>query len=193
MSTQQLTIQTVPEIAPIQRRGILMVLTALSISLVINVAVHYAPVQASVEPTFNEQVLINMTNKERKAQGLGELTYSPKLAAAARAKAYDMLAKGYFDHVTPEGKQPWTFVQSTGYNYLKAGENLAIDYPTVTGPIDGWMASPTHRANILKADYEEIGMAEVTGKFQGRETRIVVQMFGTPQFSVKPIVELFAK
>lgn len=185
----QLTIYTVPEATSINKRGALMTILTLLLMLAINIVLYFSPAQAESAPSYHEQVLINLTNSERTKAGLSELTYSPKLAEAARAKAEDMLAKGYFDHVSPDGQMPWDFIRQADYSYLKAGENLAIDYPTVTGPVPAWMASPTHRANILKPGYEEIGIAEVSGTFQGRETRIVVQMFGTPQFSIQSMLK----
>lgn len=188
--SQTLTIYTPVEADLMKRRAILVIAGGLALSLVANLTIYLMPVKATITPSANEQALIGLTNQQRLANGLDELHYDPKLSAAARAKAYDMLSKGYFDHFSPDGQKPWDFIRQQNYSYLKAGENLAIDYPSVTGPIDAWMASPTHRANILKADYEDIGLAEVVGQYNGQQTRIVVQMFGTKQFSLRPIVEL---
>jgi hypothetical protein len=41
------------------------------------------------------------------------------------------------------------------------------------------MASPTHRENIMKSQYHDIGFAIVNGVLDGEETTLVVQMFGT--------------
>lgn len=146
------------------------------------------PVSAIDAPSVDEQTLVELTNTERTFRGLSALRFNPRLSQAAEAKAADMLANGYFEHISPSGKTPWVFIEGVGYNYVKAGENLAIDFTTVTGPVPAWMDSPTHKANILKPDYEEIGIAEVKGIFKGRETTIVVQMFGTRAFSVKDII-----
>ncbi len=43
------------------------------------------------------------------------------------------------------------------------------------------MASPTHRENILHSEYEETGLAVVEGTMDGKETILVVQLFGTPE------------
>lgn len=188
--SQTLTIYTATETDLLKRRAILVVAGGLLLSLAANLTFYLMPAKATIAPSANEQALIGLTNQQRLANGLGELHYDPKLSAAARAKANDMLQKGYFDHFSPDGQKPWDFIRNQNYSYIKAGENLAIDYPSVTAPVAAWMASPTHRANILKADYEDIGLAEVVGEYNGQETRIVVQMFGTKQFSLRPIVKL---
>ena len=65
-----------------------------------------------------------------------------------------------------------------GYAYQYAGENLAINFTSSEGVQEGWMASPSHRANIVNPRYSEIGIGVLTGQFEGYESTIVVQMFG---------------
>ena len=43
-----------------------------------------------------------------------------------------------------------------------------------------WTESPSHRQNLLNSNFKEIGIAVVIGDFQGKETTIVVQLFGSP-------------
>jgi hypothetical protein len=40
------------------------------------------------------------------------------------------------------------------------------------------MASPTHKANIVSGNYKDIGVAVVEGELLGKQTTLVVQMFG---------------
>jgi len=122
--------------------------------------------------------LLAGTNGQRQAVGLGPLTYNVTLSQAAAAKAQDMFANDYWAHNSPQGKTPWNFIQAAGYSYTVAGENLAKNFATSQGVIDAWMASPTHRENIVKPSYRDIGFAIVNGKLQGEETTLVVQMFG---------------
>jgi hypothetical protein len=91
-----------------------------------------------------------------------------------------MLARQYFAHNTPDGATPWTFIKATGYSYITAGENLAIDFSEAESVQSAWMNSPGHRANILNSNFKEIGIGIAKGKFDGHDTTIVVQMFGTP-------------
>lgn len=120
-----------------------------------------------------------LTNIERSNNGLPSLTDNPVLDKAALAKGQDMLAKGYWAHVAPDGKEPWTFFVSAGYEYKYAGENLARDFPDATSAVNAWMASPTHKENLLSPNYKEIGIGIVEGKLSGVDTTIIVQFFGT--------------
>ncbi len=123
--------------------------------------------------------LLILTNEQRASNGLGKLTYNPELAAAAAAKAQDMFAKGYWAHFGPNGESPWNFILGSGYQYDSAGENLAKNYATSEDVVNAWMNSPTHRDNIVKPNYQDIGFAVVNGTLQGEETTLVVQMFGS--------------
>lgn len=124
--------------------------------------------------------LFDLTNQERSSHSLPPLTYNSELEAAAKAKAADMFAKNYWNHFAPDGTSPWDFIIKSGYQYEYAGENLAKNFLFSQGVVDAWMASPTHRENILRKDYTEVGYAVVNGVMNGEETTLVVQMFGTP-------------
>lgn len=128
---------------------------------------------------INSQTLINLTNKSRMEYGDNPLKVNAKLTQAAESKAKDMLTNDYFEHYSPLGKSPWSFIKSAGYDYVMAGENLAMDFKTSEGIHNAWMASESHKDNIIKKDYEEIGIVAVSGDFNGHETTMVVQMFGT--------------
>jgi len=60
------------------------------------------------------------------------------------------------------------------------GENLAIDFSSSQGVMEAWDNSPLHKKNLLSPYYQEIGVADVSGKFQGQDTTVVVQIFGAP-------------
>lgn len=124
--------------------------------------------------------LYQLTNKERIKNGLKPLSYNEKLAKAALEKAQDMFKKNYWAHYAPDGATPWDFILSTGYRYEFAGENLAKNFIFSDGVVQAWMNSVTHKENILRPEYQEIGFAVVNGILQGEETTLVVQMFGKP-------------
>jgi hypothetical protein len=127
---------------------------------------------------ITSSTLISLTNQERNAAGLNTLNSNSKLAAAAKAKAQNMFEEQYWDHFGPNGETPWQFITAAGYNYVYAGENLAKGFRTSEGVVEAWMASPTHRDNILSKNYKDIGIAVVSGVLLGKETILVVQMFG---------------
>lgn len=125
-------------------------------------------------------ILADLTNNERQSQNLSTLTTNPILNAAAEMKAEDMATKGYFAHTSPEGKTPWYWLSQVGYKYQYAGENLAINFSDSKDVADAWMASPTHKANIVKGNYTEIGTGIATGMYEGRETIFVAQVYANP-------------
>lgn len=127
---------------------------------------------------IHTEQLLSSTNSQRKSLGLTPLTLNSKLSAAAARKAQDMFANNYWAHNSPTGKTPWDFVRGAGYSYTVAGENLAKNFSTSQAVVDAWMASPTHRENIVKPGYKEMGFAIVNGVLNGEETTLVVQMFG---------------
>lgn len=125
--------------------------------------------------------LVDLANKDRVQESLGTLTVSQLLTDAAQAKANDMATLGYFSHTSPDGSQPWKWIQDAGYEYSSAGENLAVNFSDSEKVEDAWMDSPAHRANILNGKFTEIGIATAVGEYKGRKTTFVVQMFGTPR------------
>jgi hypothetical protein len=124
--------------------------------------------------------VLSAVNAQRSQAGVKPLTNNQKLASAALSKANDMIAGQYWAHNTPSGKQPWEFIKQAGYRYEVAGENLARNFSGTDGMVNAWLASATHRANLLSGKYTETGIAVVNGKMDGVETTLVVQMFGSP-------------
>lgn len=153
----------------------------------------------TVLPRFSQSVLgyasnippsevIKLTNEKRVKNGLSPLTESTVLDQAAQAKGADMLNKGYWAHVAPDGTQPWKFFSDFGYNYRYAGENLARDFSNAASAVDAWMNSPSHRENLLSPKYQDIGIAVVEGKLAGVDTTIIVQFFGNRYADTVPAV-----
>jgi uncharacterized protein YkwD len=128
------------------------------------------------------QALLDGTNNQRNANGQASLGLNGLLNQAAQNKANDMAARNYWSHNTPDGQTPWTFISAVGYNYQKAGENLAYGFATAGDTITGWMNSPEHRANILNASYQEVGFGIVNipnYQSNGPQT-LVVAMYALP-------------
>src|SRR3990172_67297 len=147
---------------------------ALSISFII-----VGLVPQTVLAQISTNSIFSLTNSARLDNRVAPLSINSKLNQAAAAKANDMLAKDYFAHSSPEGLTSWYWFKLVGYNYRTAGENLAIDFEDSNTVFAAWMNSPSHRANILDPDFNEIGIAVMSGEFSGSNTTVVVQMFGT--------------
>jgi hypothetical protein len=125
--------------------------------------------------------LVNSANSERLARGIKPLTIDSRLVSAAKSKGEDMINKDYWSHYGPNNESPWDFILGAGYDYTYAGENLAKDFSSAAPIHSAWMASPSHRDNIINPSFENIGIAVVEGDFQGENTSIVVQMFGSTE------------
>lgn len=122
--------------------------------------------------------LLDQTNQQRAANGLPALRLESRLNQSATLKAGNMFSENYWAHVSPSGLQPWHWFTQAGYGYSYAGENLAKDFDTSSGAIQGWMNSPGHRANILNANYTDVGFAVQNGTLQGGQTTLVVAHYG---------------
>jgi len=137
--------------------------------------------QEAPQSVLTKAGVINLTNDQRTQNGLPALKENAKLDSAALAKAQDMLKNQYFEHVSPAGAGPQDLAKSVGYAYLAYGENLAMgNFADDKALVEGWMASPGHRANILNSSYREIGVAVVKGKYEDKTTWLAVQEFGLP-------------
>lgn len=132
--------------------------------------------------------LIDLVNLDRQNSGVATLTESTVLNQAAYLKAQDMLANDYFAHISPQGTSPWFWFDETGYSYRYAGENLAIGFLESNEVNQAWLDSPSHRKNIMNENYTEIGIAVVSGEFQGNYTTVVVQLFGKPQSQIAKVI-----
>lgn len=132
---------------------------------------------------MNTAGLLSSTNAQRTNHGRAALKLNTQLANAAQAKANHMIAHNYWSHVTPDGQEPWVFIQNAGYAYNKAGENLAYGFATSADTIIGWMNSPTHKANMLDSTFTEVGFGFANGSnFNGDgQQTVVVAMYGQPQ------------
>lgn len=124
------------------------------------------------------QELLLLTNTKRQAAGLSTLVINDQLSLAASIKARDMLSKNYWAHNAPDGTTPWVFFKRVNYDYIYAGENLARGFSSSSDVVNAWMASQTHKDNMLSKNYQEVGFTVVEGKLLGEDTTLVVEMFG---------------
>ncbi|HLB50666.1 MAG TPA: CAP domain-containing protein [Patescibacteria group bacterium] len=141
------------------------------------------PARASLTAVTPENVL-TLVNIERHAAGLAPLSMNDDLTRAAQAKITDIFRNDYFAHTAPNGTTPWFWIEQSGYPYVYAGENLAMNFTSVMAQHRAWMNSATHRQNILSDRYDEIGIAAGQGVVSGVSTTVAVQLFGAQHFAV---------
>jgi uncharacterized YkwD family protein len=123
---------------------------------------------ATSPSTFQEQV-VKLVNAERAKQRLRPLAHRADLKTVAQKKAADMINSNYFSHTSPNYGSPFDMLRTFGINYMAAGENIAKGQKTPQEVMNAWMNSSGHRANILKPDYDCIGVGLYHGAW--------VQMF----------------
>ena len=125
-------------------------------------AVMTAPALAAGMST-REAEACALVNAERTARGLAPLTVSSSLSDKARIKAQDMASNDYFSHTSPTYGSPFTMMRSLGVSYTSAGENIAKGYTSAEDVVAAWMASPSHRANLLTSRYVTVGIGYADG------------------------------
>lgn len=115
--------------------------------------------------TSSESSLLAEMNRVRGAHGLRGLKVDYRLQLAARAHARDMLRRDYFAHGPFLGR-----ILSYGASGPVFGENLAWGTGSraqARAIVAGWLASPGHRRNLLRAGFSRVGVAAPSGTFRG--------------------------
>jgi len=141
-----------------------------------------------IEENDFSRTILEEINRQRLVNSLPVLTLNSKLNKAAELKVTDMVKNGYFDHNSPTGLTPWCWFDEVGYDFIYAGENLAVDFDSPEGIVQAWMDSPSHRQNILDNHFNETGLAVMQGEHNGHSSLFVVQMFGQPRIRVNDFV-----
>jgi len=145
------------------------------------------PVRPEIRAQSMERRVFEWINIERAKVDLPALKWDERLADVARAHSRDMAERHYVSHLTPEGKTPTDRGSAVGYEcrtligpyiYVGLGENIfqnnlysrailrglhvVYEWNTedeiVRTSVKGWMDSPGHRSNILKATFEKSGV-----------------------------------
>jgi uncharacterized protein YkwD len=111
-----------------------------------------------------------LVNQERTSRGLKPLKANRRLSKAAARHARDMVARNYFSHDSLGGGDFVDRIRSAGYVQPRGlpslGEDLAWGSGALGTPdaiVQGWMASPGHRANILFRNFREAGVGVAYG------------------------------
>jgi uncharacterized protein YkwD len=129
---------------------------------------------------ISQQSVVQRMNTIRAEQGELGIVIDARLTQSAQAKAEHMLSRQYWAHDAPDGTTPWYFFANADYAYAVAGENLAYGFYTDAEVVTAWYNSPPHRAAMLNAVFEDVGIGIATGDYFGIESTIVVAHFGDP-------------
>lgn len=102
-------------------------------------------------------------NAHRQANSLAPVTFNRVLAQAAATHACDMGRNRFFTHRGSDGTDPQARARRAGYRDCLIAENLAWGFPQPARIIDGWMASPGHRQNMMHGRIKEFGIGIANG------------------------------
>jgi uncharacterized protein YkwD len=132
-------------------------------------------------PDQVEQMILDLVNAERRKAQAPDLTVEPTLQQIARGHSNDMLARGFFEHVNPDGQAPGDRVAIEHRQLIGgAGENIGSlagmdvsDQKKLAEQImNMWMKSSGHRENILKPEYTHIGIGVAVKDKEVRATQL---------------------
>jgi len=113
-----------------------------------------------------EARMLNLVNQERHKVGLQPLQPDMELKKVALAHSADMFERGYFGHLTLEGKDPFDRMRDSHIHFFLAGENLALAQ-TLDIAHEGLMNSQGHRENILRTGFGTVGIGILDGGIYG--------------------------
>lgn len=155
----------------------------------------HAGLQATVTPLDElEAELLTRLNSLRGRRGLRPLRASAALAAAADSHSRSLANRGLFGHRIP-GAPPFhrrvrRFYATRGYRRWTVGENIVAASPGLTAApaIRMWLATPSHRRNLLSRGWRDVGFGAIRatdapGVWAGGPTTIVTADFGSRRSS----------
>lgn len=129
--------------------------------------------ESKVNLTSDESELLSLINKERNKNNLSNLEIDEKLQNVARLKAQDLVQNNYFSHVSPTYGTPFEMLRKNNISYKAASENIAGN-STLSGAVESWLNSDSHKKNILSTEYNYTGIAVVDSIAYGK---IIVELF----------------
>jgi uncharacterized protein YkwD len=117
----------------------------------------YSQASQELKEGFEYQ-LFDLTNAARVNHGLSILTWDDHVRTTARDHSLDMAENNYFNHTNLAGQSPFDRMEEDDVNFTVAGENLAYGQFSSIFAHEGLMNSMGHRENILKEEYEFLGV-----------------------------------
>lgn len=122
-----------------------------------------APATAQV-PVGPEAHLHELVNRHRASAGCRPLRWHAPAASVAEARSADMIARRYFDHVTPDGRDVFDELADAGVEaWGSTAENIALTQAGAPAALEMWRDSPSHRRSLDNCSYTHQGLGERDG------------------------------
>jgi len=129
-----------------------------------------------------EAHMVHLLNADRTALGLVPVQVDTRLMAIARARSADMVAKDYFSHTQPDGRNVFDIITASRIAWYSAGEiiawnNYPIDSTTSTANSQ-WMGSPSHKAIVISPNFNYVGVGLAIDPSTGKKVWTAVYLKG---------------
>jgi uncharacterized protein YkwD len=154
---------------PIVSAAVLGLLLALALAATAGAA---RPHGTTARASSSEEAILAEVNRVRAEHGLPALRQDGRLARAARAHTAGMLRTNTFSHGDMTAR-----LERFGIRGGRVGENLAWGagtYGSARAIVRMWLASPSHRANLLRPGFRRVGLGAAVGTFEGYASAVVV-------------------
>lgn len=150
----------------------LAVLTLLLVVTALGAVAYVGPLDDGLEPAAVETHVEDLSDEERRDQGVAATTHDPALAAVARNHSRDMRDRDFVNHTNPDGQDPQDRADAAGLE-CRVGENI---YQTPRGTladseramadhvVRAWLGSPGHRRTLLEESYTRQGVGVAVGE-----------------------------
>ncbi|MFD0887573.1 protein kinase [Streptosporangium algeriense] len=109
-----------------------------------------------------EREFVRLVNVQRRRAGCAPFRVDRRLVQSARAHSAEMAASDVFSHTSPDGRSPWQRMEAAGYRNGGA-ENIGRGFATAAEAVRGWLASSSHRGNILNCSLKATGVGVMGG------------------------------
>jgi len=106
--------------------------------------------------SISKSEVYSLINSYRQSRNLPSVAIDERLENSSMNKATDMVAKNYFEH-----RNPWSFINDSGYSFNYAAENLAINFYSSASLVRGWQNSPSHNQALLDGRNQHMGFSYI--------------------------------
>lgn len=128
---------------------------------------------------FRRDFLVEMNRTRAEARACGmrmyraarPVAYNEKLNSASQLYAQDMAARGFFSHTSPEGQGVRERLKNVQYRSCTWAENIAWGKADARRVVEMWVNSPGHCANLMNANFDEIGFGVKEGNAPGTQRK----------------------
>lgn len=134
--------------------------------------------------------VLSFINGEREKLSLPPLRLAPALSRAAQAHVDDMVARGYYELSSPDGKDVDDWALAAGYDAQFLTEKILRTSSSPETAISRWgQFADTHRGSLFHPAVEELGVG--VGEMEGRSLYAFIFARSTASYLADYVRHLF--